>query len=782
MSPDTIARSRSHSHPEFKDFLTMSEAVADYRWIGTRPVRPDGVDKVTGRATFGADFNLPDMLFGAVVRSPHAHARIVSIDTSKAEALTGVKAVITADDFPHMTAADATKGTAPANFVDLSQNVMARGKALYDGHTVAAVAAVSMVIARKAAALVEVHYEVLPHVMEVDTAMADDAPVLHPDMFTAGVDPKPETASNVAKRVEFAIGDTEAGFAAADVIVERSFTTQAVHQGYIEPHAVVADSNERDQIKIWCSSQGHFMVRQFCAGLLNIDASKIHVTPAEIGGGFGAKTTVWLEPLAVQLSRKSGRPVKMTMDRSEVFRSTGPTSASKMTVKLGATRDGRITAGQADFRFLAGAFAGSHVHLGCMCGFTPYDIENVEVVGFDVVTNRPKVAAYRAPGAPIAAFAVESALDELAIELGIAPLDLREKNAAKSGTRTVYGPTLGSVGFQETLDAARAHPHYSAPLGPNQGRGLASGYWFNVGGETTCSVSLLEDGSIMVNSGTPDIGGSRASLQMMAAETLGTDIEQVHVIIADTSSLGFNRHTGGSRVTFAAGMMVCEAAEDVKRQLRERAAKLWDIDADAVEWRGGAAHPVSDNAGTFTPMTLKALAAKTPETGGPINASKSSNVQAPGAAFATHIVDVEVDRQTGAVKVLRYTAIQDAGRAIHPSYVEGQMQGGVVQGIGWALNEEYIYNADGRLENASFLDYRMPVASDLPMIDTVIVEVPNPSHPFGVRGVGEVPIVPPMAAIANAVRDAVGLRMTDLPISPPRMLAALDASDNAGSQ
>lgn len=752
----------------------MSEGNSDFRWIGKRPIRPDGVDKVTGRAAFGADYNLPDMLHAAMVRSPHAHARIVSIDTSKAEALPGVKAVVTSADFPEMSAADATKGTAPCNFVHLSQNVMARGKALYDGHAVAAVAATSMVIARKAAALVEVEYEVLPHVIEVDEAIADDAPVLHDDMFTAGIDPKPEAASNVAKRVEFSIGDLDAGFAQADVVVEREFSTQAVHQGYIEPHAVVADANERGQVKIWCSSQGHFMVRQFCAGLLNIDVSKIHVTPAEIGGGFGAKTTVWLEPVAVQLSRKSGRPVKMTMDRGEVFRATGPTSASTMSVKIGATQDGKITAASADLKFLAGAFPGSPVHLGCMCGFTPYDIENCEVVGFDVLSNRPKATAYRAPGAPIAAFAIESAIDELAERLDMHPLDLREKNAAKEGTRTVYGPTLAKVGYQETIDAARAHDHFNAPLGPNQGRGYASGYWFNVGGETSCAVSVLEDGTIMVNSGTPDIGGSRASLQMMAAETMGVEIERVHAIIADTSSLAFNRHTGGSRVTFAAGMMVHEAAMDVIDQLRARAAKLWDIDTDAVEWRDGAAHPASDNAGTFEPLTLAQLAAKTPETGGPISARKSSNVQAPGAAFATHMVDVEVDRSTGRVKILRYTAIQDAGRAIHPSYVEGQMQGGVVQGIGWALNEEYIYGKDGRMENPSFLDYRIPVASDLPMIDTVIVEVPNPSHPYGVRGVGEVPIVPPMAAIANAIRDAVGLRMADLPISPVRLLAALD--------
>ena len=752
----------------------MSGAKPEFKWVGKRPIRPDGVDKVTGRAAFGADFAMPDMLFGRTLRSPHAHARIVSIDTSKAQALAGVKSVITSADFPEIPPEDATKGTAPVNFVDLSYNVMARAKALYDGHTVAAVAATTQAIAKRAVALIEVTYEVLPHVIDVEPAMAADAPVLHDKLFTAGVDPKPERASNVAKRVEFAIGDIEAGFAAAEVVVERSYTTKAVHQGYIEPHATVVDAAEDGQIKIWSSSQGHFMVRQYCAGLLNLNVADIRVTPAEIGGGFGAKTTVWLEPLALLLSRKAGRPVKMTMDRSEVFRASGPTSGSSMQVKIGATRDGKITAAQALLKFQAGAFPGSPVQLGCMCGFTPYDIENVEMVGYDVVTNRPKAAAYRAPGAPIAAFATESALDEVAQQLGLDPLELRARNAAKEGTRTAYGPTLGVVGYQETLDAAKNHPHYSVPLGPNQGRGVASGFWFNVGGETSSAISILEDGTVMVMSGTPDIGGSRASLVIMAAEVLQVDVSQVRAVIADTSSLGFNRHTGGSRVTFAAGMMVVESARDVVKQLRERAALIWDIDVDAVEWRDGAAHPSSENAGTFEPLSLKDIAGKTGAMGGPINARKSANVQQPGPCFGTHIVDVEVDRQTGYVKILRYTAVQDVGRAIHPSYVEGQIQGGVVQGIGWALNEEYIYNKDGRLENPSFLDYRMPVASDLPMIDAVIVEVPNPSHPFGVRGVGEVPIIPPMAAIASAIDNAVGVRMTDLPMSPPRVLAALD--------
>jgi len=350
----------------------------------------------------------------------------------------------------------------------------------------------------------------------------------------------------------------------------------------------------------------------------------------------------------------------------------------------------------------------------------------------------------------------------------------RRINGAKEGTKAIYGPTFGTIGFMETLDVAKNHPHYSAPLGPNQGRGVASGFWFNVGGESCATINISEDGSVTLIEGNPDIGGSRASLSMMAAEVLGIELSLVRPIVADTGSIGYTFLTGGSRVTYASGMAVIQAAEDCVTQMRERAAKIWEISPDAVEWKDGAARPAGSNAGEFDPLTLAELAGMAAKTGGPIAGHAQINATGAGPAFATHICDVEVDKETGKVTVLRYTAIQDAGTAIHPSYVEGQIHGGAVQGIGWALNEEYIYDENGRLDNATFLDYRIPVASDLPMIEAVIVEVPNINHPYGVRGVGEVPIVPPMAAVANAVANATGLRLVDLPMSPPRVLEALD--------
>jgi CO/xanthine dehydrogenase Mo-binding subunit len=750
-------------------------AIDGLKVVGTRPIRPDGVDKVIGRAAFGADMVMPGMLWGKIKRSPHAHARILSIDTSKARALPGVKAVVTAADFPSIPSEEAFMGEGPMNFRDLSRNCMAADKVLYDGHAVAAVAATSQATAEEAVELIDVKYEVLPHVIDVEAAMAPDAPILHEDLFTSGVEPKPTKPSNIAKKVGFTKGDVAAGFKEAEVVIERRYTTQPVHQAYIEPHACVVSAAPDGQCTIWSSSQGQFMVRAYCAKLLGIDIANIRVVPAEIGGGFGGKTLVYLEPVALALSKQAGRPVKIVMSREEVFRGTGPAAGSVIEVKLGAKRDGRIVAAELLLKYQAGAFPGSPVGPGCMCAFAMYDLPNVNIVGYDVVSNRPKVAAYRAPGAPNSSFGVESCLDELARMLKIDPLRLREINAAKDGTKTAHGPTFTNIGYVQTVEAAKNHPHYKAPLGPNQGRGVASGFWFNIGGESSAACHINEDGTATVVEGNPDIGGSRASMAMMAAEVLGIPYDRVRPVVGDTSSIGFTFLTGGSRVTFATGMAVTQAAEKVVVELKKRAAMIWDISPEAVEWKDGYAVPAGANAGNFEPLSLAEIALKSGRTGGPISAEVSINAQGAGPGFATHICDVEVDPETGHVKILRYTAIQDVGRAIHPSYVEGQIQGGVAQGIGWALNEEYIYDKDGRLDNAGFLDYRIPVASDMPMIEPVMIEVPNPRHPFGARGVGEVPIVPPMAAVANAIADATGMRMRDLPISPPKLRAALDA-------
>ena len=744
----------------------------EFRHIGTRPVRPDGVDKVTGRANFGADFTVNGMIFGRVVRSPHAHARIKKINIDKALALPGVKAVVTGQDFPQLNPSDKAVGEVVVSYYDMSRNVIARDKVLYDGHAVAAVAATSAAIAEQAAALIEVEYEVLKPVMSVADAVKKNAPLLHKDIFTSGVEPKPDKPSNVCSRTEFKLGDPTAAFAQADVIVEREFSTQTVHQGYIEPHACVASMNNDGQVSIWCSSQGQFMVRAYTSKFCGLEESKVKVIPAEIGGGFGGKTVVYLEPLAVMLAKKSGRAVKMTMTRDEVMRATGPTSGGTARAKIGAKKDGTLVAGELELYYEAGAFAGSPVALGCMTGFAPYNLEHVSCVGWDVVVNRPKAAAYRAPGAPVAAFAVEGVMDELAEKLGMDPIELRLKNAAREGTQAPYGVKFNRIGYAETLDAAKNCPHYQIPLGPNQGRGVASGFWFNIGGTSSAEVMINEDGTVIVVTGNPDIGGSRASMALMAAEVLGIDPKHIKPIIADTESVPFSMLTGGSRVTFATGKAVIEAAEDAIKDMKRRAAKMWGVDIAQVDWDNGRAVCIESD--QHKPLSIADIAAKADKTGGAISGKANINAKGAGPGFGTHICDVEVDPETGRVTVLRYTAIQDVGKAIHPSYVEGQLQGGAVQGIGWALNEEYVYDAEGRLQNTGFLDYRMPVASDLPMIDTILVEVPNEGHPYGVRGVGETPIVPPLGAVANAVSRALGKRCADLPLSPPRLLSIID--------
>ena len=624
--------------------------------------------------------------------------------------------------------------------------------------------------------LIDVTWEVLPHVTDVDEAMKPDAPVLHDDLFTSGLATPPSKPSNVAEYLKIEMGDVAAGFAEADLVVEREFRTEAAHQGYIEPHACLADVTGDGLAELWCCTQGHYTVRAMCAAILGMELAALRVTSSEIGGGFGGKTTVFLEPVALALSMKTGRPVKMTMTRDEVFRGSGPTSSTSMTARIGVTGDGRLTACEAHFRYQGGAFPGSPVSYGSVCSMAPYGCPNVLMHCWDVVVNRPKAAAYRAPGAPMAAYAVETVLDEIAQKLDMDPFELRRRNAVAEGKASVYGPTFGPVGFVECLDAARGHVNLETKLGPNQGRGVAAGFWPNYGGQTSVSMNVNADGTVLLSLGTPDIGGSRASMCMMAAEELGIPYEKVRAIIADTSSLGHNDTTGGSRVTHSSGLATIEAARRVIEIMKSRAASIWDIDVDAVVWDNGAVRPSGPNAGDHEPLSFEAMAAMAAKTGGPIAGHAEIDAEGAGVSFAVHVADVEVDPETGRVSVLRYLAVQDAGRAIHPDYVEGQYQGGAAQGIGWALNEEYIYDAGGRLQNPGFLDYRMPVASDLPMIDTVIVEVPNPGHPYGVRGVGETPIVPPLAAVGNAVSRATGRRMTHIPMSPPRIAEALESA------
>jgi len=746
----------------------------NYKIIGTRPVRHDGVDKVTGRALYGADIQLAGMLFGRVLRSPHAHARIKSINTRKAEALEGVKAVVTGADLPDPGDQSANLGElGMVPLKHLSHNVLAVGKVFYHGHAVAAVAATSPQVAEEALKLIEVDYEVLPPVLDVLKAMKGEPALLHDDVFTDELGVKSSKPSNVASHQRFQLGDVAKGFAAADHILEHEYRCATVHQGYIEPHAATAMWNADGFLTIWCTTQGAFTVRGAVHQILNIPVSKLKVIPTEIGGGFGGKIPVYGEPVAALLSLKAKRPVKVVMSRTEVFLGTGPTSGSYVKLRMGVTKDGRITAAEALLAYEAGGFPGSIVNCGGLCIFAPYHIDDVLIDMYDVVVNKPKTAAYRAPGAPNAELATECLIDEFCEKLQIDPLEFRLKNAAKEGDLQSHGIPHPKIGFIETVEAARQSEHYRSKLdGPNQGRGVASGYWLNAGLTSSAMARVNGDGTVTLVEGSTDIGGSRTSIAMQLAEVLGITAEDVIPSVADTDSIGYTEVTGGSRVTFATGWAAYEAGQAIRRQMIDRVAEIWKVAVETVTLDDGMFSTKTDPSKT---ITFKKLAETLSQKGIDIGARITVTPQAVGGAFATHIADVEVDPETGKVTILRYTAVQDAGKAIHPSYVEGQMQGGVVQGIGWALNEEYVYNDSGQMLNASFLDYRMPTSLDLPMIETIIVEVPNPGHPYGVRGVGEVPIVPPPAALSNAIYKAIGVRLRDLPMSPPKIVKALQS-------
>lgn len=750
----------------------------NFKVLGTRPVRSDGLDKVTGRALFGADFNTAGLLHGKTLRSPHAHAKILSIDTSRAEALQGVMAVVTATDLPVVGTQTRDLSQARSDARTTAENDLAYDKALYKGHAVAAVAATSPHIAEEAIELISVEYEVLPSVVNVLDAMKDDAPILHEDLttmfrtanFARGEDTG--VKGNVAGHIQILHGDVEQGFREADVIVERELNTSMVHQGYIEPFAATAHWTPDDLVTIWTGTQNAFGMRATVAEICDIPESNVKVVPMEVGGGFGGKGTGYFEPVIAILSKKSGRAVKMVMSRQEVFEGTGPTSGAAMRCKIGADKSGRITAAQLWMAYEAGAYPGSPVAGGAFPAFGAYKIENMLVDGYDVVCNRPKTQSYRAPGQPQSAFAVETVMDELADKLGMDPLDLRILNAVQEGDRAPTGLRHTRFGCAEVEEAMKDHDHYNTPLtGPNQGRGVAVGYRMHAGGNgSSATIHVNDNGTVNLVTGSADLSGSRVSLAMQVAEALGLETEDVKPSVVDTDSIGFTSGSFGSRITFDTGRASINAADLAVEQMKERAALLWEVQAEDVEFTDGQFVCTKNTEDRFT---FKELAGKLAGTGGTITCSAQDRQGGVGPQLAGNIVDVEVDPDTGKVSILRYTTFMDVGQIVHKDNVEGQMQGGVLQGIGWALNEEYFYNDDGAMLNTSLLDYRMPTSLDLPMIDTVILEVPNPRHPFGIRGVGESPIIPPLAALANAVHAATGVRMTNLPMSPQSILKGI---------
>lgn len=752
---------------------STADRPAKYKVVGTSPIRPDGMDKVTGRAIFGDDIRVPGVIYGKVLRSPHAHAKIKRIDVSAALKVPGVRAVATHGDFPPIPAAMVAKGDAAyMSLRDLRNNALASDKVLYKGHSVAAIAADNPHVAEEALSKIVVEYEVLKPVMDAPSGLKADAPVIHEKLNTISFGAALEKSHPNALHIEMKIGDIEQGFKMADVIVEREFNTRTIHQGYIEPQSCTVDVAPDGSMTVWSTTQGAFAYRDQLSRILQIPQHKIKVIPTEIGGGFGGKEVAYIEPAAAVLSRKAGRPVRIAMSRADVLQATGPACGSYMKVKMGATKDGRMVAAQAYLAFEAGAYPGAPVVGATGLIFGRYTIPHQSIDGYDVIVNKPKTQPYRAPGATQAHFSAETVVDELAEKIGMDPVEFRMINVVKEGDRNVQGVPYPKIGAVEVLSAIRNHPHYKAPLGgPNRGRGIALGLWRNGGGMSTCIITVNSDGTVTMVTGSPDLSGTRTSIGMQAAETLGIPFEDVKPIVGDTESIPYTMGSWGSSTTFGRGYAAHEAAVEVNKKMAARAAQIWGTSADNVQFKEGVYSHKSDPNLKFT---FKQLAEKLNATGGPIQGSVVIDpTKGVGLAFAACIVDVEVDTETGKIQTPRVTVIQDVGVAIHHDIVVGQMQGGTVQALGWALNEEYWFDSEGRMANSSLLDYRMPTALDVPMIDTMIVEVPNPGHPYGVRGVGENSIVAPPAAVANAVYKAIGVRMTDLPLSPGSVLNAL---------
>ena len=747
----------------------------DYKVVGNSPIRHDGLDKVTGRAVYGGDVKVPGLIWGDVIRSPHAHARIKSIDTSAAESMDGVFAVLTHADFPVADEREISAGEDVVNLKRDQANVMADDKVHYTGHVVAAVAAIDRNTAQEAANKIKVEYDVLTNVSDVDTAMAEDAPIILESLVGDHLgEDVPNT--NIAKVFRHEFGDLEQAFDRSDLVIERTFSLSMIHQGYIEPHNATAVWAEDGNITVWSSTQGSFGVRAQTAGMIGVPESRVKVNYVEIGGGFGGKTKVYLAPIAALLSRKSGgRPVKLVMERTAVFEATGPAPGGKIRMKIGVTKEGKVTAADTDLIFESGGYPGSAVGAAATCVFACYNWPASRITGYDVLVNKPKSAAYRAPGSPQASFAIESVVDEICEEMGFDRIQFRLDNAAREGTRRGDGVQFPRVGLEECLIATRDSDHWNSPLGDApagkaRGRGIATAYWMNGGGKSTCDLMLQDDGTVMMNEGSADIGGTRASIAMQAAEVLGIPAEDVHPSIPDTDSIGFTGVTGGSRTTYATGLAAYNAAHKLVDELKDRLANLWETEVDKIDFADGMFSSDGQTIG------IQELAGRLDPTGGPVTSTASVNPSSAGAAYGVHICDLEVDLATGKTDVIRYTAVQDVGKAVHPQYAEGQIQGGAVQGIGWALNEEYFLTDDGAMANKSFLDYRMPTSLDMPMIDTIMVEVPNPLHPYGVRGVGEVPICPPLSAVVQAIHGATGKRYYDLPVKPGRILEATNGN------
>ena len=773
--------------------------MAEYRVVGRPTPRVEGVEKVTGRTIYTADVHLPGMLRVKLLLSPHAHARIRRIVASRAAVLEGVVAVVTAADLPPL---DPNKVAS-----NRAYSLLAAGEVVFAGQPVVAVVARDPTTAEEALGLIEVKYEELPAVLDPLEALKEYSRLARPDGRSSGRSPLTDVdrsesrghatvdveekeaegrATNIASRLRFTRGDVEQGFAEADLVVERTYRSAMLHQGYIEPHATVVDYDAASgEMTIYTATQGQFHVRDEISRMFHLPETKVRVVGLELGGGFGGKTFLF-QALCAALALVVKKPVKLVLTRAEDLTGATPAPQSVIDLKTGMKRDGTLTALQSRVVYDSGAFPGAAMAIGCILLGGYYRCPNLEIEGFEVLTNKVSVGAYRAPAAPNVTFAIESQMDIMARGLGLDPLEVRLKNAVQEGDPLPIETPYPRIGLRECLERVRDSDVWrrrGRPPGRDRierqsgtrrrGVGLAAGGWLGGLQPAAASVMLNGDGTIGVLVGANDITGTNTSFAQITAEELAIPISRVRVSTGDTHTAPFAGMSAGSKTLFTVGRAVKAAAEDARRQMLDTAAQRLEVAIEELECTDGVVRARSDPEKSITFERLARIttgfgAAYPPVMGrGAIAARR----QAPG--FSVQAAEVEVDTETGQVRVLRYVTAQDVGFAVNPLSVEGQMEGGTTQGIGMGLYEEMLYDDRGRLLNPSLLDYRMPTAADVPQIESLIVEVPSEDGPYGARGVGEPPVVPTSAAIANAVFDAVGVRITELPVTPERILRAL---------
>jgi xanthine dehydrogenase molybdenum-binding subunit len=741
-------------------------AESEFSVIGKNSIRVDAMEKVTGRATYAGDVYLPGMLMCKIMTSTRSHAKIVSIDTTAAEALPGVRCVITGSDYP-----DVRFGSGALK----DRRIMAREEVFYIGEPVAAIAADDEITALEAIGLIEIKYEDIKHVVDPLQAIYGSSVDVHSDLedfegfgFALG--------GNNCTMLDSDRGDVEQGFKDSNVIIEETYHTQPISQGFLEPMACVADVEANGRLDIYASTQGPYQVRSQLASVLEMSISNIKVTAMEMGGGFGAKLRLALEGFPAMLSIKTGKPVKLVCTREEAFTLNGPRLETNIYLKTGVTNDGKILAREARSVFDVGAYLGAGPNAGVGHGLGAYNIPNFKLRSYGVYTNKLYVGSYRASGVADMNFATESHTDVIAHKLGLDPMEFRIKNALSEGDTAVNGSTIPVNGLMETILAVKERMGLPKKMEEGRGVGIAVGEWRSGSGPSTASISVNEDGTVSLLTGSVDISGSDTSLAQIAAESLGLRLEQVVVAKRNTDMAPFTGPSGGSRIVYSQGRAVQNAAEDTKAKLMDLAADRLGVPADALECAGGSVYvqdnpPQSLDLGQLARMSLTSR-------GGPIigTASLSSLPYAP--VFNAQAAEVIVDRETGQVRVTRFVQAQDIGKAINPMGVEGQLEGGAVQGIGRALSEEILIDKEtGKVRNPSLATYLMPLSVDMPDIENILVEVPSADGPFGARAVAESPGFGPPAAIANAIFDAVGVRIKTLPLSAERVLAAIQGRD-----